>query len=294
MKDRSLRLLAAAKINLTLDILGRREDGYHLMQMVMQSVSLYDRVTLSLLEVPGIFLTCSHPGIPQDQRNIAWKAAAAFHRAAGTDPAVAIRIEKQIPSQAGLAGGSADGAAVLVGLNRLYGSPLSPGELCAVGVTVGADLPFCIVGGTQLTEGIGEKLTPLPPLPDGWFVIAKPAQGVPTGPCFQRFDQLKPENVLHPDNRKMLRALAEGNFPGAAAQMGNVLELAAQCPAVALLRGQMEAAGALGCCMTGSGSAVTAAFAKKEPALRCLEAVRKHCESAFLVRPVPYGVLIQE
>ena len=288
--DTSLTLLAAAKINLTLDILGRREDGYHLMRMVMQSVSLYDRVTLALTGTPGIRLSCSRPDVPCDERNIAWKAAERFCRAIQKEPCAAIQIEKNIPSEAGLAGGSADGAAVLVGLNRLCGNPLTIPQLCEIGLSIGADLPFCIVGGTQLTEGIGERLTPLPSLPDGWFAIAKPPEGVATGPCFQRFDALPPEEVFHPDTQKMLKAVASQDFSAVASHMGNALEPAADCPGVNRMRRIMEAHSPLGCCMTGSGSAVIGAFASEKAALRCLEAVKAADAQGFLVRPVASSV----
>ena len=286
--DTTLTLLAAAKINLTLDILGQREDGYHLMQMVMQSVSLYDTVKLNL-DSPGIRLVCDRPDVPCDQRNIAWKAAERFYKAIGKEPSVTVSIDKVIPSEAGLAGGSADGAAVLVGLNQLYGEPLTTEQLCEIGLTIGADLPFCIVGGTKLTEGIGEKLTDLPALPDGWFVIAKPPEGVATGPCFKRFDAIPKEAVLRPATEKMLKALDDQDFAAVASHMGNVLEAAADCPGVERMRGIMEAYHPLGCCMTGSGSAVIAAFSDKSAADACLQEVQKNAQG-FLVQPVPCGV----
>ena len=289
--SQSLSLHAAAKINLTLDILGTREDGYHLMQMVMQSVSLYDTVTLTLNDVPGIRLLCDRPDVPCDQRNIAWKAAERFYKAIEKEPAVTISIDKVIPSEAGLAGGSADGAAVLVGLNRLHGDPLTTEQLCAIGLTIGADLPFCIVGGTQLTEGIGEKLTPLPALPDGWIVIAKPPEGVATGPCFKRFDAIPAKEVLHPATDKMLKALEQQDFAAVASHMGNVLEAAADCPGVERMLDIMKLHHPLGCCMTGSGSAVIAAFSDKAAAEACLKDVQKIAQG-FLVQPVPCGVKI--
>lgn len=289
--DRSLSLLAAAKINLTLDILGQRKDGYHLMQMVMQSVSLFDHVTISLTNEQGIQLFCDRPDVPCDGHNIAWKAAECFYRAIEKEASVSIEIQKNIPSEAGLAGGSADGAAVLIGLNRLHGDPLSVSTLCEIGLTIGADLPFCIVGGTQLTEGIGERLTALPPLPNGWFVIAKPPEGVATGPCFKRFDALPSDKVVHPETLKMLKALEGQNFAAAASHMGNILERAAHCPGVERMRRLMEAYHPLGCCMTGSGSAVIAAFETEEAAQNCLAAVKKADAQGFLVIPVRSGVL---
>ena len=282
--------LAYAKINLFLDIKGMREDGYHDIVSVMQTVDWADKITLDKTDSTGIHVTCSDPSIPIDQRNTAYKAADLFFsRLQKNEMGVRIHIEKHIPWAAGMAGGSADGAAVLVGLNQLYGEPLTTEQLCAIGLTIGADLPFCIVGGTKLTEGIGEKLTALPDLPDGWFVIAKPQEGVATGPCFKRFDAIPAEEVLHPATDKMLKALEKQDFAAAASYMGNVLEAAADCPGVERMRSVMEAHRPLGCCMTGSGSAVIAAFTDKAAAEACLKDVQKNAQG-FLVKPVPCGV----
>ena len=283
---------AAAKINLALDILGKRPDGYHLMRMVMQSVSLFDRVTLEITAGDsGILLACNMPEIPTDSRNLAWKAAERLLEAAGIQAAVHITIEKNIPSQAGMAGGSADAAAVLVGLNEMLDCPLSQRRLHETGLSIGADVPFCLEGGTKLVEGIGERISPLPPLPECFFVIAKPAEGVATGPCFQRYDGLA--QTERPDLPAMLEALHSGNGPGIFRHMKNVLEQAANCPAVEELRNALESFLPLGCAMTGSGSAVAAAFGSKAEAETCLRGLAYLQEKGtrlFFVTPVPYGV----
>ena len=284
---------AAAKINLALDILGRREDGYHLMRMVMQSVSLFDLVTLEVIPgASGIHLECSAPEIPCDSRNLAWKAAERLLEAAGIQAAVHISIEKNIPSQAGMAGGSADAAAVLAGLNEMLGDPLPKERLYETGLSVGADVPFCMAGGTKLVEGIGERISPLPQLPESFFIIAKPVSGVATGPCFQRYDRLS--QAEHPDIPAMLTALQGGNRPDIFRHMKNVLEQAADCTAVAELQKSLAAFHPLGCAMTGSGSAVAAAFGSKAEAENCLRGLahlREKGTRLFFVTPVPYGVL---
>lgn len=283
---------AAAKINLALDILGKRPDGYHLMRMVMQSVSLFDRVTLEVIPGgSGIRLECGAPEIPCDSRNLAWKAAERLLEAAGVQAAVHISIEKNIPSQAGMAGGSADAAAVLAGLNEMLGDPLSQERLYETGLSIGADVPFCMAGGTKLVEGIGERISPLPPLPECCFVVAKPVDGVATGPCFQRYDGLV--QAEHPDLPAMLEALHSGNGPGIFRHMKNVLEQAADCPAVAELQKSLAAFRPLGCAMTGSGSAVAAAFGSRAEAENCLRGLARLQEKGtrlFFVTPVPYGV----
>ena len=175
---------AYAKLNLSLDILGRREDGYHLMRMVMQSVSLFDLVTLEVIPgASGIHLECSAPEIPCDSRNLAWKATERLLEAAGIQAAVHISIEKNIPSQAGMAGGSADAAAVLAGLNEMLGDPLPKERLYETGLSVGADVPFCMAGGTKLVEGIGERISPSPNFRRASLSLPSRFPGWPPGPA---------------------------------------------------------------------------------------------------------------
>lgn len=284
-------VLAPAKINLTLDITGRRPDGYHTMQMVMQAVDLCDRVTITRRPQPGILLRCSRPDLPQGPGNLAWRAAERFLAQVGRPgDGLEIVLEKRIPSQAGLAGGSADGAGVLRGLNALYGSPLSEEALCALALPLGADVPFCLVGGTVLAQGIGEAFTPLPALPACHIVIAKPQVGVSTAAAFARFDR---EGCRRrPDTPGMVAALRAGSLPQVGQALCNVLEETAALPEVAALRRQMEQSGALGSAMTGSGSAVFALFAGEEPARRCCEGLRAAAPEVFLTRPLGRGAYL--
>ncbi len=182
---------APGKINLTLDILGRREDGYHEMEMLMHAVSLENTVRLTTRDRPGICLSCSNPAVPTGEKNLAYRAAQAFFAAWGHSVGLEIRVEKRVPMEAGMAGGSADAAGVLTGLNRIAGGAFSRQELCQIGLSLGADVPFCIWGGAALVQGIGEKITPLPPLKQCWLVIAKPPQGMKTANCFAAYDAFR-------------------------------------------------------------------------------------------------------
>ena len=169
-----ITLKAYAKINLMLDILSRLENGYHDLYMIMQSVSLYDTVTVAETISKGITITCDVPSIPTDEKNIAYKAAKAFFDYTGIDQGIAIDIKKNIPHAAGLAGGSTDGSAVIVALDKLFSANLKEKDIIAIGSKVGADVPYCVLGGTALAEGIGEKLTSLNPAPDCYVLVAKP------------------------------------------------------------------------------------------------------------------------
>lgn len=283
---------AAAKINLSLDILGKRADGYHLMEMLMQSVSLFDRVGISIDQRgAGIKLECNVPGIPSDEKNLAWKAVERFLKAAGIQTAVHIEIDKKIPSQAGMAGGSADAAAVLIGLNEMLGLPLEEKKLFEIGLSIGADVPFCMAGGTKFVKGIGEEILTVPALPECAFVIAKPMEGVETAACFRRYDQR--ENIDHPETAEILEALEAGDKLGVLSRMKNVLEPAAECSTVGVLRERMNLCHPLGCAMTGSGSAVAAAFDSASEAEHCFNSLadlQKEGTRLFLAYPVPYGV----
>lgn len=283
---------AAAKINLSLDILGKREDGYHLMEMLMQSVSLFDRVEISIdYRKSGIQLECNMPEIPLNEKNLAWKAAERFLKAAGIQTAVHIQIDKKIPSQAGMAGGSADAAAVLVGLNEMLGLPLEEKKLFAIGLSIGADVPFCMAGGTKYVKGIGEQIISVPALPECTFLIVKPVQGVETAACFHRYDLCS--DIRHPDTLAILEALEKGSKQGVFSKMRNVLEQAAECPAVENLKERITQYRPLGCAMTGSGSAVAAAFESASEAEHCFNSLadlQKEGARLFLACPVPYGV----
>lgn len=273
---------AYAKINLTLDITGRRADGYHLLHMVMQSVSLCDRLTLTVGE-PGIRILCGRADVPCDESNTVYKAAAAFFAFSGLRPGVTVEIQKNIPSQAGLGGGSADAAAVLHELNRIYRTGYSTETLCEIGVKVGADVPFCVLGGTALAEGIGEKLTALPPVPRCHLVICKPPVGVDTKKAYALADSHGAAGVY---TEAMLRAIHLGDLHAVAESLGNGFEQVMQLDDVTNIKRTMKSMGALGACMSGSGSAVYGIFEDETAAFLCKTALEKQYAQVFLCEPV--------
>ncbi len=284
-----LALKAAAKVNLLLDIVGRRSDGYHLLDMLMVSVSLYDTITLSPREGYGRRLICERQGVPLDETNLALKSASAFSAAyfakTGTKlPGVEIRLEKRIPHAAGLAGGTADGAGVLLGLNRMHGLPFTQKELLAIGERLGADFPFCLTGGVARVQGIGEVITSMEPLPECWLVIAKPKQGVSTAESFRRFD--KEGRFGRLEHGRIYRAAERGELRALGACMENVLEPSANCPQVEKIKRQMLREGALGACMSGSGSSVVGLFDNKRLARQCHYKLTGEANQCFLTQPV--------
>lgn len=283
--------LANAKVNLSLDVVGRRDDGYHLLEMVMQSISLHDTVTLTKNNDHVIRLTCDDPTIPCDDRNIAYRSAALFRQHCGIDDGVDIHIEKRIPSQAGLGGGSADGAAVFVGLNHLFDAGLSEEPLCALGVQVGADVPFCICGGTRLCKGIGEILSPLPALPDCAILLCKPPINVSTGEAYRQIDN----GVIdpRPDTAALCAGLENGDLSAIGGQLCNVFTAALPMDTVLELQQTMTDCGALGACMSGSGSTVFALFDDDEKAARCADLLKAAYADVFLTRPQSQGILIK-
>ena len=261
-------VLAPAKINLTLDVLGKRDDGYHAIDTIMQTIDLYDRVTVEKGVVNHLTLSMSDASLPTDERNTAIKAARAFAEAVGVSvDDVHITVEKQIPQQAGMAGGSADAAGVLWGLNRLFGDPLSVEVLCIVGVKVGADVPFCVLGGTARATGIGEVLTPVLPLPPMTILVIKPDECVSTAAAYAAIDSRT--ITRRSDNIAMLQAMATADLSAVGANLCNVFEEAIGLPEPAVIRESALSHGAYGCIMTGSGSAVFAIFADVEDAKAC-------------------------
>ena len=247
-----LRAKAYAKINLSLDIVGVRDDGYHLIKTVMQSISLHDVVSVDKLE-SGTTISCNDPAVPCDERNIVYKCAKRFFERTGESFGIHIDIQKNIPSQAGLGGGSADGAAVLVLLNRLCGDILTTQELCEIGAIVGADIPFCIVGGCVLCEGIGEVLTPIDSKTELDLCIVKPDFGVSTVEAYKAFDSA--EKFLHPDTDAVIKSLESGDKKTLADNLVNVLEMDER---IDKIKKDLVESGAVAACMSGSGSAVFA------------------------------------
>ncbi len=258
--NNTLNLKALAKINLGLDVLGRRENGYHDVRMVMQTIYLYDNVTLQKTESPGIELKTNLFYLPLDEKNIAYKAAKLLMDEFQIEEGISITLDKHIPVAAGLAGGSSNAAAVLVGMNRLFKLGLSEEELMERGVKLGADVPYCIMRGTALAEGIGEELKALPPLPKCFVLIAKPAISVSTKTVYEKLDAHEIEE--HPDIDGILEGLETGNLEKVAACMGNVLERVTveEYPIIDTIKQVMKKEGALGAMMSGSGPTVFGIF----------------------------------
>lgn len=277
---------AYAKLNLTLDILRRREDGYHDLQMVMQSVALCDRVCITPAEGPGRMST-NLSYLPADGRNLAQLAAAAFRRATGLGGEVDIAIEKHIPVCAGLGGGSSDAAAVLRAMNELTGAGLSPAQLAKIGEEVGSDVPYCVVGGTALAEGRGEILTPLPSLPHCFAAVCKPAFPVSTPQLFGRVDVRR--IVRRPDTPGLIAALEAGDLIGVARRLYNVFEDVME----PRRRGEIESikavmvdCGALGASMSGSGPTVYGLFEDERGAQEACGRLSELYKQVFLSETV--------
>ena len=268
-------LKALAKINLGLDVLGRRENGYHDVRMVMQSVYLYDNVRLEAREEPGIELSSNLYYLPDDSGNIAYKAAQMMIEEFHLEGGVRITLDKHIPVAAGMAGGSSNAAAVLFGMNRLFGLELTRQELMERGVLLGADVPYCILRGTVLAEGIGEKLTVLPSIHKCAVLIAKPPVSVSTRVVYEALDSK--EIVKHPDIDGLIRALEEGSLKTVAACMGNVLEdvTIPKYPVIREIKQEMLEAGALNAMMSGSGPTVFGLFENKIKARNAQERIRR-------------------
>lgn len=290
--QKSISVRANAKINLTLDITGKRDDGYHFMYMVMQSVSLFDEVSLSLSKCEGIHVSTVGEKEPiEEKTNTAYRAANAFYSALGVSaPGIDIAIKKNIPMMAGMAGGSADAAAVLTGLNIMNGNIFPDAELKVIGAKVGADVPFCLTGGTMLVEGIGEIFTPLPALPECSIVIAKPWDNMRTENSFRLYDEQQYSPEEHPDNEQMFAAIVTGNLEEIATSMYNVLEEYAPKEPVADIKNILLQNGALGACMTGSGTATFGLFDSKSDAKHAFRELSEKYEDVFIVEPTQEGV----
>ena len=278
---------AYGKLNLTLDVLGKREDGYHDLKSVMQTVSLQDDIEIDVGTGKPWCLKCDKEGIPCDERNLAWKAAKLYCDTMGKDPdGLEIRITKRIPSQAGMGGGSSDAAAVLRALNKHYANPLSDFELADLGARVGSDVPFCVVGGTCMCEGRGEILTKLRNMPDCYFVLCKPEFSVSTPELFRKIDAV--EIIQRPDHSAMDKALLEGDLEQVAHHIWNTFD-----PVVSETRPELEDIksicnqnGAICAQMTGSGSVVFAMVTSYDVAERISNALKSHYPNVFICKPV--------
>lgn len=278
---------AYAKVNLTLDVLGKRDDGYHNLQSVMQTISLRDDIEIDIGTGKPWQLRCSAEGIPCDERNLAWKAARVFFEETKNDPeGLVIRITKRIPSQAGLGGGSADAAAVLRALNRHYGSPLSILALAELGSFVGSDVPFCVLCGTAMVEGRGERLRKLPDMPDCVFVVCKPDFPVSTPELYRKIDQCA---IAHrPNNMAMESALLSGELTRVAQEVYNVFDPVVTADHLELnyIKSICNSYGALAQQMTGSGSAVFAIMPSFEYAAVVCNMLKDNYPQVYIAKPV--------
>ena len=267
---------AYAKLNISLDVTAKRADGYHEMLMIMQTISLCDEIRIEPSRESGVFAVTGLPYVPGDQRNLAVRAAMKYLELVGdAGRALKITMRKSIPVGAGMAGGSADAAAVLRALNRAWGEPLTTEELCAAGETVGSDVAFCLRGGTALASGRGEILTPLPALPRCSFVIVKPDFSISTPELFRKLDSVRLS--CHPDTEGLLAALRSGDLEGICRRMYNVFEDVPdrRMRSNGAAKGALLDCGALGALMTGTGSAVFGVFRDGESAEKACAALRK-------------------
>ena len=278
---------APAKLNLTLDVLGKRPDGYHDLKMVMQSITLGDTLTLEP-GGEGVRVQTDLHFLPTGPKNLAAAAALRFYETLGRPvPGLEISIRKRIPVCAGMAGGSTDAAAVLRALNQRAGSPLTPAELARVGEQVGSDVPYCVLGGTALAEGRGERLTPLPALPRCWVVVCKPEFAISTPELFARIDSVRLR--CRPDTDGLLSALEEGDLGGAARRMYNVFEDVLpprQRDRVGELENALIQAGALGANMSGTGPTAFGLFDCPEAAEEARAVLAENCRDTFLCQTV--------
>ena len=278
---------AYAKLNLTLDVTAKRDDGYHDMLMVMQTVSLTDLIVIEQTDGRDIRATCNLRYIPTDERNLAVRAAGAYLDAIGEEKrGLAIRIKKDIPVGAGMAGGSSDAAAVLRGMNRLYGGRMNRRELERLAELVGSDVAFCVAGGTALARGRGEVLEDLTPMPDCQIVICKPSFSISTPELFRKLDQVGLRT--HPDTQGMLKALEEGDLKGIALRMFNVFEEVSdrRMRREAEIKHILLDYGATGAVMTGTGSAVFGIFSDAGAAENCAERLLQEQLFCRIVHPV--------
>lgn len=283
----TIRLKARAKINLGLDVVRRREDGYHEVKMVMQMLRLYDQIDIEKTQESGILVRSNLSFLPTDERNIAYKAAKVMIDQFGLEQGVIIRIEKHIPVAAGMAGGSTDCAAVLYGMNKLFGLRLNQKKLRELGVKLGADVPYCLMRQTALSEGIGEILTPISPLQDCPILIAKPSVSVSTRHVYEHLKL--DEQTMHPDIDGIVTALADGDLYGVTDRMANVLETVTvpEHPVIDEIKKQMMASGAVNALMSGSGPTVFGIFDDEEKVKKACEDMKASglARQIYLTRP---------
>lgn len=275
---------AYAKINLILDVLGKREDGYHEVEMVMQTISLHDEVILK--SAPGIMITTNHPQVPTDKRNLAYQAAQLIQTRYPTIPGVEIIINKQIPIEAGLAGGSTDGAAVILGMNKLFSLDMTKDEMLTLAAQLGSDVPFCILGPTAVARGRGELLEEITPCPLLWLVLVKPEFGVKTPQVYKNLNLA--EITDHPDLMKYIRALERKDKEYICNNLLNILEQSTfqLYPQVKEIKAQMYNLGAKNVLMSGSGPTVFALFSNRQEAEDFFRQVKGIYRQVYLAQTI--------
>ncbi len=271
----SIRLKARAKINLGLDVLGKREDGYHEVRMVMQTIGIYDRLILTKIPEEEIRITSNLAFLPVNENNLIYKAIKLLKDEYHFPGGVSVDLNKFIPVAAGMAGGSTDAASTMFGVNRLFGLNLSMGKMMELGVRLGADVPYCVMRGTALAEGIGEKLTRITPVPHMWILIAKPQINVSTRLVYEQLDMGGIQK--HPDIDGIIRAIEEQDVVRIAQSMGNVLEnvTVPLYPVIETIKQDMLSHGAINAMMSGSGPTVFGIFPDEQTTLACQAFLKK-------------------
>lgn len=280
--NNDISLKALAKINLGLDVVRRREDGYHEVRMIMQTIQLYDRLDIKRTQEPGIQIQTNLPFLPVNENNLIYKAAKLLMDEFSITDGVSVKLDKRIPVAAGMAGGSTDAAAMLIGVNRLFSLGLTKRQLMERGVQIGADVPYCIMRGTALAEGIGEALSPLPPMVKCPVLVAKPSISVSTKFVYQNLKL--DDTTIHPDIDRLIDDIKAKNLHDIAAHMGNVLETVTipNYPVIDEIKKHMLSNGAVGAMMSGSGPTVFGLFDDEDTAKKAYKAMR----SSHLARQV--------
>lgn len=277
----AVTVLAPAKLNLALDVVGLLPNGYHALDMTMQTITLYERVMLR--RSAGLSLRLPGSLVQPNDKNTAIKAALAFFHYTGLLAGVDITIYKNTPVRAGMAGGSADAAAVLVGLNALYGAKLSMSELCALGAGIGADVPFALMGGTCRVQGVGDVMKALPPCPDCWFTVVMPDYGVSTPEAFAAYDKVG--SSTHPDCEAQEKAIRAGDLDAVCAAAGNALEECSGAKDNEAIKTLLRAHGAVTALMTGSGAAVFGVFRDEAAARAAAAAAKRQWPQVYVAKP---------
>ena len=282
----SIGLKSRAKINLSIDVLGKRQDGYHIVEMIMQTIDLYDSLDIKPIREDKIIIKCNKPYVPTDERNLAYKAAKLFKETYNINKGVFINIEKNIPMSAGLAGGSTDAAAVLKGMNKIFDMNIDEHKLMELGVKIGADVPYCIKGGTALCEGIGEVITPLKSFKDNIVVLVKPPFGVSTKEVYGDLDLNKV--FKHVEVEKIIDYIDKDDLKGVCENMKNILENVTlrNYPTIRGIKKNMWINGSVGVMMSGSGPTVFAFFEDMVKAQRCYDNMKKKYKDVFITRTI--------